>query len=138
MAAYVTYTYYTTTFLGTAIASADFARLALRASAIIDQLTFGRAAAIVAAATDTATIALIKNATCAVAEEYQTVETNGGSDGIQSESIGSNSVTYADNSSARKTNSQKYANAAALYLGSTGLMFRGFADGELGGTLDAD
>jgi hypothetical protein len=138
MTAYADQTYYANTYLGTVIASADFARLALRASAIIDQLSFDRAAAIVAAATDTATIAKIKNAVCAVAEEIQAVDAAGGMDGIQSESIGSNSVTYAANASARRTTKQRYSEAAALYLGNTGLMFRGFADDELGGDPDAD
>jgi hypothetical protein len=137
MASYTDYTYYTGTFLGNAIASADAARLLLRASVIIDQLTFNRAAAIVTAATDTATIDLIKMATCAVAEEYQAVEQDGGADGIVSESVGSHSVTYADSASKRRTIMQRYSDAAKLYLGSTGLMFRGFRSGEYGGTLDA-
>jgi len=72
MTAYTDSTYYTGTYLGNVIASADFPRLALRASAVIDQVTFGRASAIVTAATDTATIALIKMATCAVAVEALT------------------------------------------------------------------
>ena len=134
---YATYTQYTTVFLGTQIASADFARLAFRASAIIDQITYNRAAAIVAAATDTATIALIMMATCAVAEAYQTFEQSGG-DSIQSESVGSHSVTYTANAYAQLTITQKLAQAAALYLGSTGLMYRGFASGEYGGVLDEE
>lgn len=139
MAAYADYTYYSGTYLGTAIASADFARLALRASAVIDQLTFGRAAPIVSAATETATIDDIKMATCAVAEEYQAVESDGGADAIQSESIGSNSVTYAETSTKRLTKGQRFSEAAQLYLGDSGLLFKGFASGEYGGELaDAD
>jgi hypothetical protein len=133
--AYATYSFYTTTYLGTAIASADFAALALRASAIIDQVTFNRAAAIVTAGTDTATIALIGMATCAVAEEYQKFEQTGG-DSIQSESVGSHSVTYTANAYAQMPIIKKLAKAAELYLGSTGLMFMGFASGEYGGDLD--
>ena len=68
MAAYADYTYYPGTFLGTAIASTVFPRLALRASLMIDRLTFTRAAPVITANTDTATIDLIKMATCAVAE----------------------------------------------------------------------
>jgi hypothetical protein len=130
--AYADYTYYADTFLGETIPEAQFPRLALRASALIDQLTFGRAAA------DTDNTNAIKNAVCAVAEEIYTAEQNNGADGIQSESVGSHSVTYAENSTQRLTNDQRYADAAHLYLGSTGLMFAGFAAGEYGGTLDAN
>jgi hypothetical protein len=130
MAVYATYSYYTGTFLGTAIASADFARLALRASAVIDQVTFNRAAAIVLAATETATIDLIKMATCAVAEAYQTNEADGSGGGIKSESIGSNSVTYRDGANATLSDNEKLSRAAKLYLASTGLMYPGFNEGE--------
>lgn len=129
---YTDYTYYTTTYLGTSIASADFARLALRASATIDQLTFQRAA------TDTDNTDAIEMATCAVAEEIQQGEADGNADGIASESIGSNSVTYAAHSTKQMTATEKYSIAASLYLGSTGLMFPGFASGEYSGELDED
>jgi hypothetical protein len=130
--AYATYSYYSTTYLGTSIASADFSRLALRASAWIDRLTFQRAA------DDTTYTDEIKMATCAVAEEIQTVEAGGNADGIQSEAIGQNSVTYATSSTKQLTAGEKYLQAAALYLGSTGLMFPGFASGEYSGDPDAD
>ena len=126
MASYVDFTYYSATYLGTAIVSADFARLALRASATIDNLTFERAAA----ETDVARIDKIKMATCAVAEELQRQDQAGGADGIQSESVGVNSVTYSANSSKQLTNETRQSKAAKLYLSSTGLMFRGFANGE--------
>ena len=122
MAAYADFTYYTGTFLGTAIAEADFPRLALRASSTIDTLTFQRAAAIV----DAPTVDLIAMATCAVAETIQTVEADGGTDGITSEGIGSSRVTYAPYSAASRKTKQKYSEAAGLYLASTGLMYRGF------------
>ncbi|RPJ29450.1 MAG: hypothetical protein EHM33_00965 [Chloroflexi bacterium] len=130
--AYTDYTYYTTTYLGTSIASADFARLALRASAVIDSITFGRAA------TDTDNTDAIEMATCAVAEEYQRVELDGNADGIASESIGSNSVTYTENSAKQRTANEKYIASAAVYLGSTGLMFPGFAAGEYSGESASD
>ena len=126
MASYVDFTYYSATYLGTAIVSADFPRLALRASATIDNLTFNRAAT----ETDVTTIDKIKMSTCAVAEELQKEDLADGVDGIQSESVGSNSVTYAENSGKRLTNEMKQSKAAKLYLSSTGLMFRGFASGE--------
>lgn len=131
--AYVTYTYYTTTYLGSSIASDDFGRLALRASAIIDQLTFNRTGPVVVTGTDTITIDAIKMAACAVAEEYQQIEQSGGTDGIASESIGSNSVSYTKSATAQLSQKERYARAASLYLNGTGLMFKGFDTGEYGG-----
>ena len=130
MTTYADFTYYTNTYLGTAIASPDFARLALRASTYIDRLTFNRAAS------DTDNTDAIKMACCAVAEEIQKSEADGGVDGIQSESIGQNSVTYTANSSKQLSAPDKYMQAAALYLVSTGLMFPGFAIGEYSGDAD--
>lgn len=129
---YADYTYYTNTYLGTAIASADFAALALRASAFIDQITFDRAAPIVTAATDTATITKIKNAMCAVAEQMRTNNVAGNVDGIASESVGNHSVSYNANSSQQQTSTQKLIDAAGLWLSNTALLFRGFAEDEYG------
>lgn len=130
MAAYADYTFYSTTYLGTAIASAEFARLALRASQVIDQVTFNRAAAVVTADEDADTIELIQMATCAVAEELHTQEANGNLDGISSERVGSYAVTFGAGSRAMLSNEEKQEKAARLYLANTGLMFRGFTDEE--------
>ena len=130
MAAYADYTFYTATYLGTAIASADFARLALRASQVIDQVTFNRAGPVVTLDEDADTIALIQMATCAVAEEIQTQESSGNIDGVTSERVGSYSVTYGANARAMLSNEDKQERAARLYLAQTGLMYRGFRDEE--------
>lgn len=127
---YTDFTFYSTSFLGVAIAAAAFPRLALRASTVLDQLCFDRVAAIVTAATDTNTIEAIEMATCAVAEELQTQESAGSSDGITSERVGSYSVTYGAKANAAKTNSEKLFEAARFYLWNTGLMYRGFTDDE--------
>lgn len=119
MAAYANYTYYTGTYLGTAIAQADFPRLALYASAFLDALSDDGLAAIVTAGTDTATIDKIKLATCAVAEVYQAQEAGGE---ITSERVGSHSVTY--NVAAGKPQA-KLLDAAKLYLGRSGLLYQG-------------
>ena len=124
--AYADFTYYSTSFFGTAIAEADFPRLALEASAVIDRITFGRAA------TDTENTTAIKNAMCAVAEELLNQRNAGGADGIASESQGQYSVSYLANSSRSKTNLEKLSNAARLWLDGTFLMFAGFSDGEYG------
>lgn len=130
MAVYADYTFYTTTYLGTAIASADFPRLALRASQIIDHITFNRAAAIITTNTDDDTIEMIQMATCAVSEELNAQENSGGLDGITSERVGSYAVTFGAGSRAMLSNEVKQENAARLYLAQTGLMYRGFLDEE--------
>jgi len=120
MAVYADYTYYTGTFLGTAIALADFERLALRASAQIDRLTFDQTAAIIAADTDTVKITAIKMAACAVAEAIQTSDAG---PEIASERVGQHSVTY--NLGKATSGQVKITDAARLWLAATGLMYRG-------------
>ena len=123
MTAYADYTFYVDEYRGSAISAADFPRLAMRASVVIDQVTFGQAAPIVTAATDTDTIDLIQRATCAVAEEIQRADDGGV---IQSERVGQHSVTYAVST---VSDERRQVKAAKLYLAVTGLMYRG---------LDAD
>lgn len=130
MAAYADFDYYSGTYLGTAIDSSIFPRLALRASAVIDQLTFNRAAEYITDDTDADTIDLIQMATCAVAEELYTEELNGGQDAIASEKVGQYMVTYSGNSRAMMSNEQRQQAAARFYLGNSGLMFRGFLSEE--------
>ena len=129
---YADYTHYSTVYLGNAIAEADFPRLALRASAQIDRLTYNRAA------TDTDNTTAIKNAMCAVAEEIQRQEQSDNVDGITSESQGRYSVSYSANSNRSRTNQQKIEDAAKLWLNSTALMFPGFSYGEYGNESDND
>jgi hypothetical protein len=132
--AYCDFTYYQDTYLGDAIAEGVFPKLALRASAAIDRMTFNRAAT----QTDLDVIDRIKMATCAVAEEIQKIDSDGGVDAIQSENIGGNSVTYAAGAAKLRTNQQRQAEAAGLYLGSTGLLYPGFTTGEYSGGIDED
>ena len=126
MTAYADYTYYSGTFLGTAITETAFPALALRASAVIDEMTFGRATAEVTYAAN------VKNAMCAVAEELQRQDVSSSADGIQSESQGRYSVSFFEHSSRAKSNQTKLEDAAKLWLANTGLMFAGFASGEYG------
>ena len=138
MTAYVDYAYYHNTFLGTAIASGDFAQAALRASAVMDSITFDRTDAIVTANTDLATIELIKQATCAVAEQWQAIVASGGVDGISQETVGAHTVIYNSKAASQLSANQKYVQAAQPYLASTGLLFPGFASGEYGGSLESE
>jgi hypothetical protein len=132
MTVYADYAYYTGTFLGAAITESAFPALALRASAVIDQITFGRAAVDYAATTN---VNAIKNATCAVAEELERQDAQGNVDGIASESQGQYSVSYLANSNRSKSNLEKQQTVAALWLANTALMFAGFADDEYGSAL---
>ncbi len=125
MTTYTDFDFYEDTYLGNAIAEADFPRLALNASAVIDLLTFNRAAAIVTAGTETDTIEKIELATCAVADVLKKIEDSGGQV-VQSESVGRASVTYAKPVS---QDAQAFS-AAKLYLWPTGLMYRGFTADE--------
>ena len=121
MAVYADYTYYTEQFRGTAIAQSDFDRLAMRASVLIDQVTFGRAATVVAAGTDTDTVDKIKMAACAVAEMLHKDESEGGE--IQSERVGNLSVTYVKGPA--RSLISRAREEAKPYLWDTYLMYGG-------------
>ncbi len=126
MAAYADYAFYTTTYLGAAIASADFARLALRASAKIDQITFGRTAVVMESEdeADADTQEKIQSATCAIAEEIQKLEAAGGA--VKSERVGNQSVEYLSVLS----DDERMIRAAKVFLWDTDLMYRGFNEDE--------
>ena len=121
---YTDYEFYLRTYRGTAIAAEDFARLARRASAVIDQVTYNRTAAVITAGTDADQIEKIELATCAVADEIYSLEASGGA--IQSESIGRHSVTYANPQSQQK----RLENVAKTYLWTTELMLKRIDDEE--------
>lgn len=135
--AYADYEYYTTTYLGTAIKKDDFPRLALRASSFLDYYTQGRAA-------QNSDLDALKMACCAVAEQYQSIDTAQAlaqkslsasleSDGeLQSQSVGSWSKTYRSGGesaqqalSSAQTAQASLAAVAQQYLGATGLLYRG-------------
>jgi len=129
---YADYTFYTDTYPGSVIASADFDRLALRASAYIDRLTLDRAAS------DTENTTAIKMAVCAVAEELQVIEQEGSTGGIQSERVGSHQVTYSQSSIKQRSKTKRLEEEARLYLAGTFLMFKGFNDDEYGSWWSTD
>lgn len=135
--AYADYEYYTTTYLGTAIKEDDFQRLSLRASSFLDYYTQGRAA-------QNPELDALKMACCAVAEQYQYIDTAQAlaqkslsasleSDGeLQSQTVGSWSKTYrSGGDSAQQALSSVHTAQAALgsvvqqYLAGTGLLYRG-------------
>jgi len=125
---YTDFLFYAGTFLGDQIDAEDYPRLNQKASAWIDQLTFGRAFDIVDAGTDTDTIEKIKLATCAIAEVLLNKE--GEQRSISSESVGGHSVSYVTSEEDKQGYDHKMRNVAKLYLNDTGLMFRGFNEDE--------
>lgn len=128
MTVYADYTYYTGTYLGESIASADFARLATKASWYIDKITFDRADS----ATDADEVDAIKMATCGVAEVLQTIAEEGDLGAVQSEKVGQYSVTYAQGSTRTQGTMERVIEVARLYLDQTSLMYAGFATDEYG------
>lgn len=135
--AYADFEYYANTYLGTAVEYNDFSRLSLRASAFLDYYTQGRAA-------KNAELDALKMCCCAIAEQYQYIDTakalaqksitssleNNGE--LQSQTVGSWSKTYrSGGDSAQQALSSVQTAQAALatiaqqYLAGTGLLYRG-------------
>lgn len=136
--AYADYEYYKNTYYGSAIAEDDFPRLSTRASVYIDYYTQGKAA-------KNAELDAVKMACCALAEQYQIIETSQAlaqkslnysmsSTGAEesSETVGSWSRSYrsggesaASAASASESYKASLADIAKQYLASTGLLYRG-------------
>lgn len=114
---YADYDYYKETFHGS-LSEEDFIRLSRQASAYIDTVTFFRAENAVTGKLG----GRIKDACCAVAETYALNEKGGG---IASETNDGISVNYVAGISNAKTEDQRLFSAAAMYLETTGLMYRG-------------
>ena len=121
--AYVTFDFYTEDFYGDAVTISDFDKLAEKASTIIDYLCFDRVAAVILANTDTSLVTKIKKATCAVMDVMQDIAAN--DTGITSEAVASYKVTYSMGSARLASKDVRYMRAAKLYLGSSGLMYKG-------------
>lgn len=122
---YADYTFYTTQYLGSSIAEADFNRLATRASEIIDDLTHGRAAAYVQDHPDDNKV---KMACCALAENYRAIENarvSAASGELQSESVGAYSRSYRSGAEIMMSVEADNRKILRRYLGSTGLLYGG-------------
>ena len=114
---YADFYYYLSEFGGT-MAADDFHRLSRQASAYLDHVTFDR----IKSVTDESVKAKVKDACCAVADVYLLNEQGGG---IASETNDGISVTYV-NGTGSKTDEQRLYQTALIYLGHTGLMYRGW------------
>ena len=128
MNAFVDYTFYTGTYLGSVIPTADFNHLALEASHFINAVTFGRAETVITDNSDADLVTKVKMATCAAAEGYYiNLDTNaqGGTGVIQSEKIGNYSVTYALAGDIAQSLGMAILRKASPYLADTDLLYRG-------------
>lgn len=92
---YADYTYYISTYGGKAVSEEDFPRLAAKASAYIDRLTFGRAA-------EFPDDERLKRCCCELCESLMLTDGNGGMV-KQSESVGSWSYSLAGSEGASET-----------------------------------
>lgn len=113
----VDYSFYTDTFRGTA-EEADFNRLAVKASAYLDRVTFDR----ITDSLPTGTLIRVRLALCELVDALQLNERGGG---VASESNDGVSITYVTGVGTAKTEDQRLYDAVALYLGGTGLLYRG-------------
>lgn len=118
---YADYTYYTTTYLGSALTEEEFARAVTRASSFLDYYTRGKA--------KTYTGDELKMCCCALAEQYQIIENaqtqsmSGGE--LQSQTVGAWSKTYKSGTETAAAARETLAGIAMQYLGHTGLLYRG-------------
>lgn len=113
---YADYKFYSEVYGGKNIAEEDFPRLAAKASALIDRLTFGRAS-------ECADDERVKMCCCELCESLSALSESGGRI-IQSESVGSWSATYANSESTSEVN---YARAACRVWLPADWLYRGVA-----------
>ena len=114
---YAHFEYYQGEFRGT-MSEEGFLRLSRRASVYIDRVTFDR----IPLGQPEDIMARVRDACCAIADAYLLNERGGG---IASESNDGVSVSYVAGVSTAKTDDERLRNAVTLYLGNTGLLYRG-------------
>lgn len=133
--AYANFDFYKNEYYGKAISQDDFPRLSIRASSFLDYCTMGRAKA-------HADMYELKMACCALADQYQSIETaqmsaqksleaslNSVGGEVSSETVGSWSKSFRSGgesaSAALKATQNSQASlldTVRMYLGSTGLL----------------
>ena len=115
----VDYAYYTGVYCGSVIPADKFPYYERKASAYVDAETFGHI--------DKNNIPNeVKEAVCSAAEEcYRVCENKAVSDGVTSEKVGDYSVTYGGTLTDRDSAEKSMNAAVKIYLGNTGLMYRG-------------
>lgn len=110
---YATYHYYRETY-GGEMPESEYRRYSGQAGAYLEQVTFGR----VNALPEGPMMDKVRDAACALADVYKRAEQGV----VSSETNGDHSITIARGS---QSDAQRLYAAAALYLGNTGLLYRG-------------
>lgn len=122
--AYASYEFYTADYLGNVIKTRDdFDRLAVRASTFLDYFTRGKSKA-------NQNMEELKMACCAIAEKAFAIESaeaksSSANGELQSESVGSYSVSYRSGAEVAASLRTEMASVAREYLAHTGLLYRG-------------
>ncbi len=113
--AYADFEYYKNQYSGNAIPASDFPRLVNRASIYLDDKTMGRISS-------DSVPDKVKLATCAIADLYHKDEKGGD---LASETVGSYSRSF--NKAKLKSLEVQLWTETVMYLGNTGLLYRGIA-----------
>lgn len=120
--AYATFTYYKEEYCGVKITKdAEFNRYVRKASAFIDQATYGRLTSMNSADIPEE----VEEATCALVDKMHDLETSAGST-LASESNDGYSVSFRDTGDDQKQRREFYA-TIRMYLDNTGLLYRGIS-----------
>lgn len=114
--AYLDYLYYKASFGGSTIPETSFLSYERKARVFMDYITFNRLNQ-----DETLIDDIVKECLCEIMECNYKIENDGGIK--QSESVGSHSVSFVVNPNT--TEYSKYYKIARMYLGHTGLLYRG-------------
>ena len=118
-----TYEFYQTEYYGKLLSAEEFPEYATRADAWLSELTFDRYAS---PDLSESQIQAVKMSECAVAEICYELQAEPVSDpSISKETVGSHSVTYRTEAEAASGLAARIYDAAARYLMTTGLLYRG-------------
>lgn len=112
MAVYADYTFYTETYCGSAVPEKDWPYVSRRASAVIDQITFGRLQ------NGWPVTDAVQLAACAIADAIQAQQNENAQShsGIKSEDVDGYKVSYDSANTTRSRWAKEQLAAADLYL----------------------
>ena len=120
---YADYVFYCNDYCGYKIKTAsEFNRMAIEASAYLDQITLGRICE-----PDEA----VKMAVCAISDVNFSQFKYENEKEVASETVGPHSVSYVKKSKTKSDFQKEKLEKANLYLANTGLLYRGLASGIL-------
>lgn len=98
----VTYNYYTTEYFGDSVQEAEFPKYRKRAWTDLNYYSGGNASSVVADETNAEVVNAIRDCICELADNSKVLELNGGNQ-IESEKLGSRSVSYSQASLSRSS-----------------------------------